>query len=293
MATTPGIVGNAITDPMANPTNPALNTTSTNATTTSPTPTGNPSAAATSAGYSPTTWNVDSNQTVAGQVAKIIDPNSPIIQQARTQALQTANERGLVNSSMAMTAADDAAYRAAIPMATADAATHAKAAGYNADTKTTSDAFKANADNTLTGQKLSSDTSIKIANANNEAAKQLKTMDQQTQAIVQNNSQAQSAYNLYANSLYKNAENPNFNAQAKYDADLKAFTIFKQQISLASALNGLPDLSGQLTYTGVNPGTGSQGAAATQTAGQIIIPQDIYLGGTGPGGTYPSTNGDR
>lgn len=260
MATTPGIVGSALADPMNDPTNPALNTTSTNATT----PPANPSAAATSAGYSPTTWNVDQNQTVAGQVAKIIDPNSPIIQQARTQALQSANDRGLLNSSIAMTGADDAAYRAAIPIAQADAATYAKAAGYNADTKTTSDAFKANADNTLTGQKLSSDTSIKISDANNAAAKQLKAMDQETQAMVQNNAQAQSAYNLYANSLYKNAENPNFNAQAKYDADMKAFNIFQQQVKLAAAMNGLPDLSAQLSYQGSNPG----GSTVTTGNGQ-------------------------
>ncbi|MCY1168275.1 hypothetical protein D9M73_82630 [compost metagenome] len=247
---TNGIIGGALTDPLANPNDPTA--TGTQAPT--PSPSANPAPVPSpTAGYTPTAWNVTNDQTVAGQVAKIVDPNSPIIQQARSQAAQVANDRGLMNSSIAMTAADDAAYRTAVPIATADAATYAKAAGYNADSKTTSDAFKANADNTLAGQKLNSDTSIYIAAANNEAAKQLKTMDQQTQALVQNNAQAQSAYNLYANSLYKNAENPNFDAQAKYDADMKAFTIFQQQVALAAAMNGLPDLSHQLSYNGVNP----------------------------------------
>ena len=39
----------------------------------------------------------------------------------------------MLNSSMAMTAADSAAYDAAMPIATADAATYSKAAGYNVD----------------------------------------------------------------------------------------------------------------------------------------------------------------
>lgn len=78
-------------------------------------------------------WYVTPEQTVAAQINALTDPNSGIIQQARAQALQQANARGLLNSNMALTAADAAAYQAAIPIAQADAATYAKAAGYNAD----------------------------------------------------------------------------------------------------------------------------------------------------------------
>jgi hypothetical protein len=54
-------------------------------------------------------WSVDnSNQTVQNQLKGIIEANSPLMQQARTNALQAMNQRGLVNSSMAIGAGQDA-----------------------------------------------------------------------------------------------------------------------------------------------------------------------------------------
>lgn len=80
-------------------------------------------------------WNIDGSQTVAGQLKDLLNPNNPLMQQARTGALEQMNNRGLSNSSMAMTAGDAAAYQAALPIAQADAATYAKATSYNADQK--------------------------------------------------------------------------------------------------------------------------------------------------------------
>ena len=68
-------------------------------------------------------WNVNSDQTVAGQVNGLISQNSPLLQQTQTKALEQANQRGLLNSSMAVGAAQSALYSAALPIAQADAAT--------------------------------------------------------------------------------------------------------------------------------------------------------------------------
>ena len=68
-------------------------------------------------------FGVDENgnpKSVAGAVNQLTSTDSPIIQQGRTRALQKMNDRGLLNSSMAQTASDSAAYDAAIPIATAD-----------------------------------------------------------------------------------------------------------------------------------------------------------------------------
>lgn len=62
-----------------------------------------------------------SENTVEGRVRSMLDPNNPLVQQARTQATQQAASRGLLNSSLAMTAADDAMYKAVLPIAQADA----------------------------------------------------------------------------------------------------------------------------------------------------------------------------
>lgn len=84
-----------------------------------------------------TSWDVQPNETVRSQLQQIIADDSPLMQQARARALQTANGRGLLNSTMAMTAADSAMYDAAMPIATQDAGTYARAGEFNANTKNT------------------------------------------------------------------------------------------------------------------------------------------------------------
>ena len=82
----------------------------------------------------PSTWTTTPDQTVAGQIQSLTDPNSPLIAQAKARAAQASNARGLLNSSMAATAGESAAYDAAMPIAQADAAQASKVAGYNVDT---------------------------------------------------------------------------------------------------------------------------------------------------------------
>lgn len=76
-------------------------------------------------------WEVKPNQTVQDQLQQIIANDSPLMQQARARALQSANSRGLLNSSMAITAGDSALYDAAMPIAQQDASTYADAAKFN------------------------------------------------------------------------------------------------------------------------------------------------------------------
>lgn len=77
-------------------------------------------------------WNVTDQQTVEGRIKGLIDSNSPLMQQAQTMGLQQANARGLANSSMAVGSSQDALYKAATPIATADANIQANAAQFNA-----------------------------------------------------------------------------------------------------------------------------------------------------------------
>jgi hypothetical protein len=82
----------------------------------------------------PAKWQIDNKQTVAGQLESVVRKDSPLQQLARTEGLQQAQKRGLLNSSMAVGAAQDAITRSALPIAQADADVNARAAGYNADT---------------------------------------------------------------------------------------------------------------------------------------------------------------
>ena len=65
----------------------------------------------------PTSRQVSSDETVAGQMDKILSSNSPLLQRAKTRAAQAANSRGLLNSSMGVQAGEEAVLTTAMPMA--------------------------------------------------------------------------------------------------------------------------------------------------------------------------------
>jgi hypothetical protein len=69
---------------------------------------------------------------MASQVAALTSPDSKLNQMARTEGLKAANRRGLLNSSMAVGAAQDAVLKNVMPIAERDAIT---AAGKNAAAK--------------------------------------------------------------------------------------------------------------------------------------------------------------
>lgn len=78
------------------------------------------------------TWTPGADATVQGQLANITAQDSALNQLARTQGLQEANRRGLMNSSMAVEAAQTAVLRNALPIAQQDASTFAQAGQFNA-----------------------------------------------------------------------------------------------------------------------------------------------------------------
>lgn len=111
--------------------------------------TGGGSASVSANGSAPTTginlsqlqgatgWNVAPNQTVQSQLEQVIAADSPLMQQARMRALQQANQRGVLNSSMTVTAGNAAVLDAASAIAQQDASTYSDAARFNADAANT------------------------------------------------------------------------------------------------------------------------------------------------------------
>jgi hypothetical protein len=81
--------------------------------------------------YDPSQWSVANSQTVQGQLGGILKQDSPLMQLAGTQAKQQMSGRGLLNSSMAVGAGQNAVIQNALPIAQQDAATRADAARTN------------------------------------------------------------------------------------------------------------------------------------------------------------------
>jgi hypothetical protein len=120
-------------------------------------------------------------QTVAGQLQSILNVDNPLMQQARSRALQTANTRGMLNSSMAQTGADSAMYDKALQIATPDAATY-----YDANKTSTAATNQFNtAANLFTTQGIMADFNV---GANEWAAQQaaIRAKDQAATAQTYN-----------------------------------------------------------------------------------------------------------
>jgi len=72
---------------------------------------------------------VTPSSTVAGQLTSLLDTDSKYIQQARISAAEKAQERGMLNTSLAAGAGEQAAIQSALPIAQQDAQTYATAQG--------------------------------------------------------------------------------------------------------------------------------------------------------------------
>lgn len=177
----------------------------------------------------PTQWNLTPEQTVEGRIQSIVNAGNPLVAQAQAQALEGMNARGLVNSSMAQTAGQAAAYNAALPIAQADAATAAKAASYNADT---ANKFALNNQDAL-----------------NKSMLQGMSTDEQT--LVQSNSQANSAFNQAMSAMNAINQNEKMDANAKTQAIAQIQNALKTQLGTLQATSGL-GLSSQLNFANWN-----------------------------------------
>lgn len=110
--------------------------------TTAPAPTPSPST------YTPVTRDVDqSKETVGGQVDSVLAKDGPLFERARALALEQMQGRGLINSSMAVGAAQSAVIDKALQIATPDAATNSQAASENMSAKNAAGQFNANTTN--------------------------------------------------------------------------------------------------------------------------------------------------
>lgn len=211
-----------------------------------------------------TPWNITAEQTTAGQLKNVTDPNSPLNQQLRAQALQQANARGIVNSSIAESAAMDAILKNAVPIASSDAATYSKAAGYNADQANQQLSLDKNlgqqwniAKLQQDTQKMNNESAQLIARLNNEQQTTANQLQQENQKLINTNNQAATAYNNTLNYITSINQNANMDANTKTRAVAQAWYGLQTQLRTLSKVAGL-DLTSSLSLAGA-PGFNAQG----------------------------------
>lgn len=226
----------------------------------------------------PTTWNVTADQTAAGQMQKLIDPNNPYYQQWATAGAQDAAARGFTgNSSIRDTAILDSVMRGATPIATNDAGTYAKAAGYNADMSNQFAVNNFNAANQLNLANLSASTQRYVSDQSAATQKAVQSMSNQSQSaisaahdansvLIQNNQAAANAYSQYVQAVASIDQQTGMDAAAKQTAITTQTQIFNNAVAgLRGSNSAVPDVSSPLDIT--NNGGNSAALAAAQAAG--------------------------
>ncbi len=213
-----------------------------------------------------TPWNITADQTVAGNIEGILSGDSPLLQQARTRAMQQMGSRGLINSSLAASAADSAMYDVANTIAQADAATKAKAVGYNADQLNQQVTLDKQLANQMSQAQLSADTSrystdtqARTAALNNESQRMLAQMNDQQQVTLQRmqqdnqtllntNQQAAAAFNNSMQYIDVINRDPNLDGPAKTRAIAQIYYNLQTQLRTLSQVSSV-DVTGSLSLS--------------------------------------------
>ncbi len=108
---------------------------------------------------------VDDNSMSAYHLGKITGEDSPLMQQAATTGLKFANKRGLLNTSIAAGATQDAMIRGATPLALQDAGTYATSNLADQAAINRSREFNASAENTASLQNAQAGTQVNLTNS--------------------------------------------------------------------------------------------------------------------------------
>lgn len=207
-------------------------------------------APATMQTYKAAQTEVTPNMLAAGNLASITDPNSQLMVQAATAGNQQANKRGLQNSSIGISAAQDSMLRAATPIAQQDASTQAGIAQANTGALNQAGQFNAGAANTatLTAQQLTSqqtiakasnDTQIAVARMSADTQQKMAEIQQTNQKLLQSNSQAATAMSNYSATV------ANIQASKDMGEDAKQQAVDAQLTNLRNTLAALQSQSGQ------------------------------------------------
>jgi hypothetical protein len=214
-------------------------------------------------GFTPVTRTPDAKETVSGQFNDLIKSDNPLITMGRTMAKQEMNKKGLLNSSMAIGAADAAAYQTALPIAQADAGTYKAVGDMNQNAQ--NQALQTNASALNDASKVNTDAFLKMATANMDAANKssLANIEANYKTLVQANTSASEMYNTTMQNITDISKDPDMEGDAKTNAVQTQLKMLETSLAMIGKMNnlGLGDL---LTFnydaaTGAVTNTGTAG----------------------------------
>jgi hypothetical protein len=190
-----------------------------------------------SANATASTLNVAPDQTVAGQLSNDMNPNSALMQNATNTANQASNANGLLNSSIAESAADTAGYNAAIPIAEQDANTYNTDATTNANLGTNVSVDNANAANTLESNEMSNQTSLNNAQTAANSSETIAQMNNTNSAQMATQTSLAGAANTYDNWVAQIQQSSIADKQTALNA---AYALYQDQLGTIQGSSATP-----------------------------------------------------
>ena len=211
------------------------------------------------AAVTPTQWKADPASTVEGRINSIIQQDSPLMQQAETRGLQRAAKSGLLNSSIAVGAAQGAVLDAAAPIANADASIAARQGEFNAG-----ESNKANMFNTELGVKTQQ------FNIGEQNKINLEKIRNDNSVLLEQNKGAAQLYDTYQRAINQILNNNTLDITNKDAAIQAQLGMMQSGMAMYASVSGLdltklldfPDGASQVPGGSV-PGGGVAGSAAS------------------------------
>jgi len=228
------------------------------------------------------TINVGAKESMAGQMRDLLEnPNNPLNVQAQTYGKQFANRRGLLNSSIAASATQDAMMKNAQPIASQDASTNYDATKSNVGNKLTADMFNTDTSTRVDMFNAGTEKDMAINSQNRNMDYYIANMDADNKMAI---AQVQAAANdsgimgdlgkSFMNLYQQTAADPNISPEVKS----QIFNTLKSQFEQVSGL--LPSFQqiGKKLSFGSASNTGGTSFDDTPAGG-------LLNGGTGGTGT--------
>ena len=231
----------------------------------------------------PVAGTFDNAQGAAGRVEAITRAGSPLMQLAETRALEAANARGLLNSSMAVGAGQRAVIETATPLAVSDAEGYQRQQLLNQQEANT--AARQNA-NTQAGQnltelqsRLSSEQQLRMADVtnqqqvrmaglNSDAQVKLATLENTWRQDLQANEKLSAAWSTMMTAINNIQMNSNLDGPAKTTMVQQALDQFGTYAKWTKKLSGV-DVSDLLTFSTAPP---QAAGANVQASGSTAAP---------------------
>lgn len=209
-------------------------------------------AQAGSVGIDPEKRAIDAaKETVSGQLDALLKKDSPLMSRARAGAMQTANSRGLVNSSMAAGAGEAAAIDAALPIANADAQAYGLAARDNQAAGNAALQVSADASNKASLVNADALNQAGLQALKGNQAMQLADIEGSYKSLIQTSDSAGKLYQQTMDAINKTLTSADLDPAAKSAAVTRQTELLRTGLGVIGKIGEL-DLTSLLNFSSVN-----------------------------------------